>query len=221
MRAPAAIAFDLDGTLIDSRRDIADACNHVLVAAGRAPLPPEVIETFVGDGARALLARAFGVTATAASDPQLDAWQAEWVAFYTAHPAVHTTWMPGALTVLDAVANLPLAVLTNKARPVALAVLDALGGRQRFAFVYGGGDGPLKPRPEPVLATARALSAEPSSLWVVGDAEQDILAARAAGAVAVAVKGGFQTEARVRGARPDAILDSLDGLLPLIQSARS
>jgi len=196
-----------------------DACNHVLVGAGRAPLPPEVIETFVGDGARALLARAFGVPVTTAPDAQLDAWQEQWVAFYTAHPAAHTTWMPGALAVLDAVADLPLAVVTNKARPVTLAVLEALGGRQRFAFVYGGGDGPLKPRPEPVLATARALSVEPSSLWVVGDADQDILAARAAGAVAVAVKGGFQTEARVRAARPDVILDSLPELLPLIQSA--
>jgi phosphoglycolate phosphatase len=221
MATPAAIAFDLDGTLIDSRRDIVDACNHVLVWAGRAPLPPEVIGTFVGDGGRTLLARAFGVPVTDGPDPQLDAWQREWVAFYSAHPAVHTTWMPGALALLDAVAGLPLAVLTNKARPVALAVLDALGGRERFAFVYGGGDGPLKPRPEPVLMTARALSVEPSSLWVVGDADQDILAARAAGAVAVAVRGGFQPDARLEAARPDVMVDSLEQLLPLIQRAAS
>jgi phosphoglycolate phosphatase len=221
MRAPRAVAFDLDGTLIDSILDIAAACNHVLVWAGRAPLPPEVIATFVGDGVGALLARAFGVLENDAPDPQRDAWSREFIAYGAAYPATHTTWMPGALSALDALAGMPLAVVTNKARPVALRVLEALGARQRFAFVYAGGDGPRKPRPDPIVAVARAFSVDVARVWVVGDAEQDILAARAAGAPSIAVRGGFHDEPRLRAAAPDVILGSLLELPGLVQSACS
>ena len=69
-----------------------------------------------------------------------------------------------------------------------MAVLDALGGRSRFGFVYAGGDGLLKPRPDPVVAVERAFEGDVERVGVVGDAEQDIRAARAAGATAVAVR---------------------------------
>jgi phosphoglycolate phosphatase len=124
--------------------------------------------------------------------------------------------MPGALAALDAVRGLPLALVTNKARAVTLAVLEGLGTAHRFAFVYAGGDGPLKPRPEPIVATARALGVPVEALWVVGDGDQDILSARAAGAVAIAVLGGFGTEERLRAAQPDAVLPSLADLAALL-----
>ncbi|HZU84083.1 MAG TPA: HAD-IA family hydrolase [Polyangiaceae bacterium] len=204
--APRAFAFDLDGTLIDSRRDIAAACNHVLVTAGRAPLEEDVIATFVGDGARALLARAFGLDRGA---PEIESLHDEFVRYYAAHPVVHTDWMHGALDALSALAPRPLAVVTNKTRTVTLAILDALGARARFAAVYGAGDGPLKPSPEPVLSVARAMAVSPADLWVVGDAVQDIGAGRAAGSATVAVLGGFQPEARLRAANPDRVIASL------------
>lgn len=209
MRPPRAIAFDLDGTLVDSRRDIAAACNHVLVQAGRAPLALDVIVGFVGDGVRSLLARAFGLPI---DDPELDRLVQMLVTYYAAHPVVYTTWMPGAHAALEALRELPVALVTNKARVVTVAVLDALQVRERFAFVYAGGDGVLKPRPEPIEATARALGVPVAELWVVGDGPQDVLAARAAGAVAVAVLGGFAPEARLREAGPDAVIASLEEL---------
>jgi phosphoglycolate phosphatase len=215
---PSALAFDLDGTLVDSRLDIAATCNHVLAAAGRPALHADVIATFVGDGVRALLARAFEY---AYDDAHLGPLTDTFVAYYAAHPADHTTWMPGALGVLDAVAAWPLAVVTNKARAVTLAVLEALGTGGRFAFVYAGGDGPLKPSAAPIVAVARALRVEPSALWVVGDGDQDILAARAAGSFAVAVRGGFTGDERLRAASPDAFLSSLAELPALIQRAAS
>jgi phosphoglycolate phosphatase len=212
--SPRAIAFDLDGTLIDSRRDIAAACNHALVAAGRPPLPLDVIITFVGDGVRALVARAFRLSE---EDPTLDPHVEATIAYYRAHPVDQTVFLPGAREALDATAHLPVALLTNKARPVTLAVLEALGVRERFAFVYAGGDGPLKPSAEPVLACARALTIDVRSLWVVGDGDQDIRAARAAGAVAVGVLGGFAPEEKIRAAEPDVVLATLGDLPHLIR----
>jgi phosphoglycolate phosphatase len=216
MRPPRAFAFDLDGTLVDSRLDIVAACNHVLRHAGRPPQSPEVIEGFVGDGVRKLVARAFGLADEA---PELDALSDEFVRYYAAHPADRTTWMPGALATLDALSGRPIALVTNKARAVTLRVLDALGGRGRFAFVYAGGDGPLKPSPAPIVTVAGALGVEVPALWVIGDAAQDVRAARAAGAVAIAVLGGFATEGVLRGAGPDALLRSIDELPALVASA--
>jgi phosphoglycolate phosphatase len=216
MQHPRAFAFDLDGTLIDSRLDIAAACNHVLVHAGREPLDPAVIVGFVGDGVRQLLARAFRLPS---DDPALDALVEQLVRYYAAHPVVQTTWMPGALATLDALSDAPVTLLTNKARDVTIAVLDALGARDRFAFVYAGGDGPLKPRAEPVTATARALGMPAESLWVVGDGAQDVQSARAAGATAIAVLGGFTPEARLREAGADALIASLPELVALRDAA--
>jgi phosphoglycolate phosphatase len=213
---PRAFAFDLDGTLIDSRRDIAAACNHVLTGARRAPLDEAVIATFVGDGARSLLARAFGIEKTS---PELDALHDEFVRHYAAHPITHTGWMPGALDALDALRSFPLAIVTNKTRTVTLAVLDALAARGRFAAIYGAGDGPLKPSPEPIRSIARSLGVAPAELWVVGDAVQDVGAGRAAGSPTVGVLGGFHAEQRLRDAGPDHVLSSLTDLPDLVSRA--
>jgi phosphoglycolate phosphatase len=214
MSRPHGVAFDLDGTLIDSRLDIAAACNHVLASAGRATLDPAVIATFVGDGMTHLVARAFQLPM---DSPELPGLVERFAAYYAAHPVEHTRWMPGALEALDALAPLPLAIVTNKARAVTLRVLEGLVAGGRFAFVSAGGDGPLKPRPEPVLAVARALGVEVGALWVVGDADQDILSARAAGAFAVAVRGGFADDARLEAAAPDVTLASLHELPELVR----
>src|SRR5450631_4012269 len=108
---PKLVAFDLDGTLIDSRGDIAAACNHVLSWAGRATLPEATIASFVGDGARSLLARAFKIEKDAR---ELDGIVEEWRRFYVAHPIDHSTWMPGAREAMDALAarGIALALVT-------------------------------------------------------------------------------------------------------------
>jgi phosphoglycolate phosphatase len=219
LRFPRAVAFDLDGTLIDSRLDIAAACNHVLTSEGAAPLPADVIATFVGDGGRALIARAFGVP-DVDGDERLEAGLREFVSFYAAHPVTQTCWMTGALASLEALAALPLALVTNKARAVTERVLAELGVTARFAFVYAGGDGPRKPDPAPILAVARALQVEPADLWMVGDGAQDVLAARAAGACSVGVTGGLGDEARLRAASPDAVLSSMADLPALVSACR-
>lgn len=209
---PRAVLFDLDGTLIDSRKDIAAACNHVLEWAGREPLPLATISGFVGDGARSLIARAFGISATA---PEIEALFVEWERFYIAHPVDHTRLMPGALAALTALSarNVPIGIVTNKARQVTLAIIEALSISSSIQALYAGGDGPLKPDPEPIHVLAKALQVPVGELWVIGDGTQDILAARAAGAHAIAIAGGFHAEAKLRAAAPDAWFDNLDDFI--------
>ena len=213
---PRAVAFDLDGTLIDSRADIAAACNHVLAWAGRPTLPVETITGYVGDGARILLARSFRL---APHDVALDTLLGEWRRYYAEHPMDHSRWMPGAERALQTLAGhgVQLALITNKDRHVTREILATLELTQRFASVYAGGDGPLKPSPEPVLRVCAALGVEPQALWFVGDGVQDVRAAQAANARAIAICNGFQPEAPLRAAAPDAVYESLEAFLQALE----
>jgi 2-phosphoglycolate phosphatase len=215
---PKAIIFDLDGTLIDSRGDIAAAANHALELAGRAKLPVETISTMVGDGAKMLVARAFDLPPDA---PELEASLAAFHAYYTQNPAVFSTYLPGAKQALADLQteNVRLALATNKPRTTTLAVLHALDLTKYFSAVTAGGDGPLKPAPDSLLRIFAELGVDAKDTWMVGDGPQDIGAANAAGCVGIAVGGGFASRSRLEEAKPDAWIDSLAELLPLVERA--
>jgi len=209
------IVFDLDGTLIDSRLDIAHAANHALGVHGFAQLSPEEIATFVGDGARPLLARAARIELEA---PELDGLLASFLEYYTAHPVDHTVILPGVELALRALSRLPLALCTNKPRVTTNAVLANLRLPVEFQVVVASGDLPkMKPDPLPLLHIAERLGLQPSELVMVGDGPQDIACARAAGARGVGVEGGILHRARLLAAEPHAMLDSLADLPPLIE----
>ncbi|MCC6559472.1 MAG: HAD-IA family hydrolase [Polyangiaceae bacterium] len=221
MYTPAAVVFDLDGTLIDSRGDIVASVNHALAAAGRRPLPAQVIVRYVGDGARALCARAAELPEAA---PEVDAIVDAFIAYYTRHPIDFTRWMPGAQEALESLSDMSdmtLAVCTNKARATTDAILSALGVRSRFRAVLAGGDLPdKKPSPAPLLQLARLLGVGPERLVMVGDGPQDVECARRAGARAVGVLGGFAARERLIEARPDVLLQSLAELRDVIRRWR-
>jgi 2-phosphoglycolate phosphatase len=211
MTAPAAIVFDLDGTLIDSRGDICAAANYALSRSGRSPLPAAALVRFVGDGARTLLSRAANLSEASG---ELDAMVDDFIAYYVNHPIDFTRWVEGAPEALEALQarNLPLAICTNKARPVTEAVLAALGATDTFKSVYAGGDGPKKPSPDALRRIADALKVPPQLLVMVGDGPQDIYAARAIGCRVVGIASGYLPRERVSDAAPDVLLDDLKPL---------
>ena len=181
----------------------------------RATLPVDTIASFVGEGARQLCARAIHADE---HDPAVEPVLAAYLAHYERHPSTHAAWMPHAVEALDALAPWPLAVCTNKPGGIARALLAALGPLDRFACVIGAGDSPArKPSAEPLLAVARHLGLPPASLWLVGDSPIDIATARAAGATAVAVPGGFSALELLQGSAPDLLLATLADLPPLVR----
>jgi 2-phosphoglycolate phosphatase len=212
-----AIIFDLDGTLADTRLDIAATCNHALASFGRAPKTVNEIARYVGDGSRNLVARAFD---SPPDSPLVDEAFACFNAYYALHAADHATWMPGAREALDACAHLPLALVTNKPRTATIPLLQALGVASRFEVVIAGGDGPLKPDPAAIHAALKPLGVCAADAWVVGDGPQDIGAGKAANTWTVAVLGGFANEASLRDARPDRLIASLR-LLPALLDERA
>ena len=203
------IVFDLDGTLIDSREDIAAAANHALGAHGLPTLSIPEIASYVGDGARILLQRASKLTDAA----RLDVLLATFLEYYAAHPTDHTRLLPGAHEALSQLSHLPLALCTNKPRSITDAVLRNLRLPAPFAIVVAGGDlAKNKPDPLPLLHIAQHLGLSPAELVMVGDGPQDVLCAKAAGSHSVAVEGGMQGRELLLAAEPDVVLPSLSEL---------
>lgn len=206
-----AVVFDLDGTLIDSRADIAAAANVALALGGLPQQSVDEIGRWVGDGAKLLLCRAAGLPVDA---PELEPMIVAFLDHYSANATVHTRLMPHADAALTLLAeSYTLALLTNKPRVTTDAVLGELGLAPRFRVVVAGGDLPRnKPDPLPFQHIAKVLGCETRELVMVGDGPQDILGARAAGAVSVGVEGGFSSREVLANAQPDVILENLGEL---------
>jgi 2-phosphoglycolate phosphatase len=215
-RALRGVVFDLDGTLIDSRGDIAASTHYALAAHGFPLIPRSLLLTYVGDGARRLLARSAEL---APEDPRLDALVTTFIDYYTAHPLDHTVLCRGAERALGACRDLLVALCTNKPRVTTERVLAGLDLDRYFRVVIAGGDLPQsKPDPLPILHIASELGLEPAELAVVGDGAQDVLAGRAAGARTVGLTDSIQPSERIRAANPDVLLDSLEQLPALLSA---
>jgi 2-phosphoglycolate phosphatase len=210
----SGVVFDLDGTLVDSRRDIAEAANHALAMNGYAQLPHDELESFVGDGAPLLMSRAARLDVR---DEKVSGLVADFLDYYAEHPIDHTDLMPGALQALDDLQKYALGVCTNKPRRTSLAVLRGLELEARFAGLVAGDDLPLrKPDPAPVVEAARRMGVPVTEVIMVGDGPQDVLSGRAAGAYTVGVRGGIQAFERLAASKPDCLIDSLAELAAIV-----
>jgi phosphoglycolate phosphatase len=183
------IVFDLDGTLVDSRKDLAQATNALVGEYGAAPLDEDAVVHMVGEGAAKLIARAFAAAGLglppAAALPRF-------LEIYGGCLLVHTREYPGVPQMLRALSPLArLAVLTNKPRVMSQAILRGLGLGHFFARVVGGdGPAPRKPDPAGLRQLAADFGADASTL-LVGDSAIDLRTARAAGAPVALVRYGF------------------------------
>lgn len=181
--------FDLDGTLIDSRADLAAAVNRMRARHGLAPLALDTIASYVGDGVRMLAGRSLQ---SAPVDPELATRQVSEA--YAAHLTEGTTAYPGVDAGLRALyaAGHVLALATNKPGDLARRLVDHFGWTPLFAVLIGGGDAPeLKPSPLPLQLAMQRTGFTPANTWMVGDHHTDIEAAQAAGVRSIYLENGI------------------------------
>jgi len=203
------LIFDLDGTLIDSKLDLAHAVNAMLEHMGRTPLAHEMVYSYVGNGAPMLVRRALGEGAT---DAECEKGLAHFLAYYRAHMLDNTVTYPGVREGLEKLKGKAMAVLTNKPVRFSEEILNGLGLSRYFRFVYGGNSfEKKKPDPMGVETILRDLAAPPADAMMVGDSDVDIRTARNSGIWACGVSYGLGTEG-LRLHPPDIMLDSLDEL---------
>ena len=203
------VIFDLDGTLIDSERDLAASVNAMLVRYGRKELPLEVIGTYIGDGAPMLIRRALG-------DPADRDFLQEALNFFLAHYREHkldtTRPYEGVRAMLQQLcansSNRKLAVLTNKPVRVSRDILAGLGMGDTFFQVYGGNSFETK-KPDALGANTLLSEAQVASqeAVMVGDSQVDILTARNAGLWSVGVTYGFAPKS-LEVVVPDVLVDT-------------
>ena len=190
--AVSLIAFDLDGTLVDSRRDLADSVNALLAEYGKAPLGERLIGTMVGDGAQQLVERA--LAASGVAQPPAGALD-RFLEHYDRRLIVHTAPYDGIVEMLRALdaRGISRAVLTNKPQEAAHRVLDGLGLRRWFdgGIVGAEAEYPRKPDPAGLIALARNAGAAIDRTMLVGDGAQDVETARRAGAQVCVARYGF------------------------------
>ena len=185
------IVFDLDGTLVDSRRDLADATNALIAEYGSAPLSVDQVAAMVGEGVTVLVRRALSA---AGLDPETPGAVQRFMAHYDVRLTAHTRPYPGIPETLAALQRdgLALAVLTNKPEGATGQILERLGLAPCFAFVAGGDTAAgRKPDPAGLLHLVARAGASPGSTLMVGDSPVDLETARRAGTRVCLARYGF------------------------------
>ena len=220
------LVFDLDGTLIDSSRDLCNSVNAALVEVGRPELPHELIVSYVGDGAAMLVRRALGDPGDVDSQPGSVASGDElfhrafefFLSYYRLHKLDYTRAYPGVMEALEEIRarhpELPMAVLTNKPVLPSREICRALG-LDRFFFQNYGGNSFASKKPDPeglltLIAEANAARGEvaeivPAGVVMVGDSDVDVLTAKRCGARSLGCEFGLAVHA-MKLAGPDAMV---------------
>ena len=183
------LLFDLDGTLVDSRADLAAATNRMRALHSLPPIDIPTVVSYVGDGLAKLAERALQ---GAPVDPATAAHEIG--ECYDGHETDATLPYPGVdagLRALHAAGN-HLGLVTNKPARHAHRIFDHFGWTPLFAVILAGGDTPaLKPSPDPILEAMRRTGVSPGSTWMVGDHHTDLEAARRAGVSSVFLLSGL------------------------------
>jgi phosphoglycolate phosphatase len=209
------VAFDLDGTLIDSRHDLASSVNHVLRTMRLPEQAPETLYGYVGEGARVLVERALGPERCARFEEGVGLFM-EW---YGAHLLDATVPYPGIVDLLDALAarDVALSVLTNKPIGLTRAILEGLGLTARFVGVIGGDSLPVR-KPNPAgLDELRRLTGTPrEETLLVGDSTIDVDTARVGGVAFCGVSWGLSPNMLIAAA-PERLVHDAAEILTVVE----
>jgi len=205
------LIFDLDGTLVDSKLDLAQAVNATRTHMGMARLENERVYSYVGNGAPLLIRRALG---DHASEAEVEEALEFFLEYYREHYLDYTTLYPGVQESLDRLraAGKRMAVLTNKPVRISRAIVDGLGVHDHFFQVYGGNSFDFKkPHPIGVEALMQEAGVSRNRTLIIGDSSVDVQTARNAGIRCCGVTYGFQPET-LSDPAPDLLVDRMEEL---------
>ena len=208
------VAFDLDGTLVDTAPDLIGTLNVLLEAEGHEPFALEDARPFIGRGAKWMIGRGFAAAGAPRTPTQIDVLFERFLTVYLGRIAQESRPFPGLESALDALAadGARLSVCTNKLTHLSVALMEALGLAHRFAGITGADAAPApKPDPRHLIAAAEQAGGVIERTIMVGDAGTDAGAAKAAGAPLILVSFGY-TETPVTELGADILIDHFDAL---------
>ena len=214
MKKIALFIFDLDGTLIDSKRDIAFSVHHTMKILGLPPILDEVIYSFVGNGVTPLIQQAVETAGEVDFQEALSIFREH----YQAHCLDTTKPFPGILEVIRHFSKTPKVVITNKSQGFSDTIIKGLGMTPSFLGIYGGDTNfPKKPDPALVHHLLQSLGATPESAVIIGDSRVDIETGKNAGIMTCGVTWGFRPKEELVESQPDYLIDRPGDLLNLFK----
>ena len=217
LQMPAAILFDLDGTLADTAPDLADAVNLLRTERGMELAPYATLRPFASAGARGLIGAAFGILP---EDPGYDVLRNQFLLNYIASIAVKSTLFGGVEQLLTELSmrNIAWGIVTNKAARLTDMLVPRIGLQNAGCVISGDTTAHPKPHPAPLLEAARRLGIAPSRCWYVGDDLRDIEAGRAAGMTTIAAAWGYCGKSAPQEWQADVVLHHPLDLLTQVDS---
>jgi phosphoglycolate phosphatase len=222
MSAAGTIAFDLDGTLVDTAPDLISALNYVLDREGLAPVPLPAARTMIGAGARRLVERGLELEGRLYRVEDVDRLTNDFIAYYADHIADASRPFEGLEAALDELQaqGYGFAVCTNKLEWLSKLLLDRLGLSPRFAAICGADTfGVSKPDPAILQQTILRAGGQLASTIMVGDAGPDIGVARRAGVPVIGVEFGY-TEVPIAELKPDRVIGHMSQLPAAIKALK-
>jgi phosphoglycolate phosphatase len=211
-----AILWDLDGTLVETRRDIATGVNLVLADRGLPPMSVEAVSQNVGQGSRVLMTRCLEQGGSPLKDDEdLDRAYHSFIRHYVDHLLDSSEPYDGIPELLGQLSNagIAMAVVSNKPTDPTRRLVDSLELNRFFSLVLGGDSLPeRKPHPAPLLYAMEQLGTGIDTTIMVGDSRIDLEAARAAGIPGIAVSWGFESNEVLRSANPSLFVETPDAL---------
>ena len=213
-----ALIFDLDGTLVDTAPDLMAATNHVMKTLKRRPITMEEVRSFVGHGARALIARGCEATGEPVDARAIESLYQEFVIYYAANIAEASKIYPGVIGFLDRAraSGLAMGICTNKLESLSVRLVHALGLAPYFGAIVGPDTiGVAKPDPRPFQETLQRLGKTGAATVMFGDSETDIRTAQNVGVPVIAVSFGYSTQ-HVSHFKPDFVIDHYDEAWPSV-----
>ena len=223
MKKPEMILIDVDGTLVDSVPDLAFCVDAMMAELGRAPRGETEVRKWVGNGVERLVQRA--LSGSLDGEPDAADFERAYPVFlelYAENTSKRSGLYPGVREGVDMLkaAGYPLGCVTNKAAQFTEPLLKDLGLYADFSIVISGDTLPQKkPDPAPLLHAAEFFGCAPEAALMIGDSVSDVRAARAAGFRIICMSYGYNHGVDIRDARPDAVIDGMTEILPLLEKA--
>lgn len=210
----SGLIFDLDGTLVNSEKDIALSLNHTLRSLRFKEVEERKVRDFIGDGMRSLILRAMETAEEELLNQAITVFRKH----YLLHCCDHITLYPGVLGILKFFSDKKLGIVTNKPEEMTFKILDHFKIRNSILAVFGRETTQnKKPHPEPILKMIKRLNVQTEKTMVIGDGTADVLAGKAAGALTCAVTYGYRERSELEDLNPDFLIDKLEDLKKIVR----
>lgn len=213
------IGFDLDGTLINTLPDLTLVANSMFSAAGLPTVNQEKVLTWIGKGADIFFQNAIAHTDKSFTAEELTQMRANFDKYYATYVCEESTLFPNVKETLEQLKEngYPLVVITNKPTKLVEPVLSAFGIYHLFDETLGGQSLPkIKPHPDPMFFICNKFGIQPEELLFVGDSENDVIAARAAGCDVVGLTYGYNYNVPIEQSNPTFVSNDFADVLKIV-----